>query len=238
VTTQEIERRYTRGNVEVRAVDGGMTIGGYAAKYDKLSRDLGGFVERIDAGFFTKSLADNLDVLARYNHDDNRLLGRTASGTLRLLSDEVGLDYTVDLPDTTVGRDLSVLTARGDVYQSSFAFRVLPEGDEWALTEQGFPVRTLLRGVLYDVAPVNSPAYLDTTSGLRSLAEAHDTSVEEVQAMAARNELSRLLSVPPVVIDLAGGGQGETHPPTRQSLHAEQAAKRARADLDAKRLRS
>jgi hypothetical protein len=42
----ETERRYTPGLVEVRAGKDRRSIGGYAAKFDKESRNLGGFVER------------------------------------------------------------------------------------------------------------------------------------------------------------------------------------------------
>ncbi|HEY5835971.1 HK97 family phage prohead protease [Streptomyces sp.] len=68
------ERRFTRGLVEVRATAGEsrtMRIGGYTAKFNKLSRNLGGFVERIDPAFFAKSEGDGWpEAMARYNHDD------------------------------------------------------------------------------------------------------------------------------------------------------------------------
>lgn len=199
---RETERRYTRGLVEVRA-DSRRTIGGYAAKFNRLSQNLGGFVERIDPAFFNKSAGDGWPgVLARYNHDDNMLLGTTAAGTLRLRLDETGLDYTVDLPEHR--GDVLELIARGDVRQSSFAFRTLD--DDWSVTEQGFPLRTLLSGQLVDVAPVNSPAYLDTSTGLRSLAERTGAEVAEVERLAREGELRKLLGGPaPTVIDLGGG---------------------------------
>ena len=46
---------------------------------------------------------------------------------------------------------------------------------------------------LVDVAPVNDPAYLDTSSGLRSLAEARGLDLAIVRDHAARNELRVLL---------------------------------------------
>ena len=193
-----VERRYARSPIEFRAAkSGGVgTLAGYAAKYDTLSQNLGGFVETIQRGAFDKSLSDGLDVLARYNHDDSHLLGRTASGTVRLSSDDTGLMYEVDLPDTQVGRDLAVLAARGDVYQSSFAFYTVT--DEWGVTEQGFPMRSLIATRLVDVAPVNTPAYLDTSSGLRSLAEARGLSFDEVREAAEANRLGDLMTTAPV----------------------------------------
>jgi HK97 family phage prohead protease len=188
----DLERRYTPGNVEVvRAADDRRTIGGYAAKFMKQSRNLGGFVEQIDARAFNKSRGDGWpDVLARYNHDDNMLLGTTAAGTLRLALDEIGLHYEVDPPQSRA--DVQELVTRGDVNKSSFAFRVMGEGEEWGLNDMDIPLRTLTNVQLVDVAPVNTPAYLDTTSALRSLANHMDAPLEEIRKLAGENELRRL----------------------------------------------
>lgn len=194
-----VERRYARSPIEFRASTKRGTVGtifGYALKYDTLSQNLGGFVETVARGAVDKSLADGLDILARYNHDDNMLLGRTASGTLRLSSDDTGLPYEVDLPDTSAGRDMATLAERGDVYQSSFAFYTME--DEWDVTEQGFPLRVLKQVRLVDVAPVNTPAYLDTSSGLRSLAEARGLSFDDVREAAEANRLGDLMTTAPV----------------------------------------
>ncbi|MFB8035880.1 HK97 family phage prohead protease [Streptomyces sp. NPDC056004] len=207
----EAERRFTRGLVEVRAAGDSRTIGGYAAKFNTLSRNLGGFVERIDPGFFAKSEGDGWPrVMARYNHDNNMLLGTSRSGTLRLVTDGTGLDYSVDVPAARA--DVYELVQRGDVAESSFAFRTL--ADDWSMTEDGFPVRTLLAGQLVDVAPVNDPAYLDTSTGLRSLAEKAGAELEEVRAAAAAGDLKLFVAPQRSIIDLAPtGGQGDTHPP-------------------------
>lgn len=207
------EVRFTTGTVEVRsnARDGKSTtrtLAGYAAKYDTLSQNLGGFVETIRSGAFDKSIADKLDVVVRYNHDDAALLGRTSSGTARVGSDSVGLWYEVDLPDTTVARDLAVLAERGDVHQSSFAF--LTVADSWGQTEQGFPLRSLNAARLVDVAPVNTPAYLDTSSGLRSFAEARGLPLDEVEAAARAGHLADLLTSEPTEARDATDGTDDT----------------------------
>lgn len=183
----DAERRFTSVPVEMRAgSESSNTIGGYAAKFDTLSQNLGGFVERIAPSFFNRSRGNAWPgVVARYNHDDNMLLGTTAAGTLRLATDEIGLTYEVDLPSARA--DVRELVSRGDVRQSSFAFVAME--DEWTTTDQGFPLRTLITGRLHDVAPVNTPAYEDTSVGLRSLAKHFDADVEEVRKLAARNEL-------------------------------------------------
>lgn len=171
MTERELEIRTAALAVELRAAGDGNGLGtlvGYAAVFNRHSQNLGGFVEQVDPGAFTKSLADAVPVMCRGNHDDAALLGTTWANTLRLDVDGTGLRYEVDLPDTSAGRDFRALAERGDVKWSSFAFRTID--DSWGVTEQSFPLRTLNAVQLVDVAPVNSPAYLDTSVGARSLA--------------------------------------------------------------------
>lgn len=191
MTTLELERRHLAKPVEFRAAaDGPGTLFGYASVFMRYSQNLGGFVEQVDHAAFNKSLADGNPVVARYNHDDNFLLGTTAAQTLRLSVDDIGLPYEVDLPDTSAGRDVSVLSRRGDVTASSFAFHTIK--DEWGVTEQGFPLRSLLQVQLLDVAPVNSPAYLDSSAGMRSLAERLGVEVDTV-SHATTEEIRSLI---------------------------------------------
>jgi len=162
--------------------------------FGRVSQNLGGFVEVVERSFFNKSRGDGWpDVMARYNHDDNMLLGTSGAGTLTLSLDETGLDYLVDPPQSRA--DVVELVQRGDVRKSSFAFRLPKEGDEWTMSDQGYPLRRLVTGQLVDVAPVNAPAYLDTSAGLRSLAERMDADVEEVRSAAEMNELHRFFKV-------------------------------------------
>ena len=188
---RDVETRYLPTPVAIRQDGDGVKLGGYALRYMKLSQNLGGFVEQIAHGALTKTLRDGGDVVCRYQHDDRYLLGRTSAGTLRLANDEEGLDYEVDMPDTSYARDLQVLAGRGDVRYSSFAFRTV--ADEWSFTDQGFPLRTLTNIQLVDVAPVVTPAYQDTTSGLRSLADARHLDFDSVHAAAESGRLADVL---------------------------------------------
>ena len=197
----DAERRFTSVPVEIRAAaQDKLTIGGYAAKFDRRSQNLGGFVEEIRTGFFNKSRGDGWpSVLARHNHDDNMLLGTTGAGTLRLRVDEIGLDYSVDMPQTRM--DVYELVQRQDVRQSSFAF--IPFEDDWSTTDQGFPLRSLISGRLIDVASVNTPAYEDTSTALRSLANKFSADIEEVRSMAQANDLIKFFKRSDNAVDRA-----------------------------------
>ena len=189
----DVERRFTPGACEVRAAAEGQRIGGYGAVFGKLSRNLGGFVEVVGAGAFNQAKSLGWpNVVARYNHDPNMVLGTTAGRTLALRTDNVGLEYEVLPPQSR--QDIIELVERGDVQFSSFAFRVPRGGDEWSVTDQNYPLRTLHEVQLVDVAPVLDPAYPDATAGLRSLAAAMDAPLDEVRTMAAADELRRFFA--------------------------------------------
>tara|TARA_R110002167_G_scaffold39645_1_gene122259 strand:+ start:291 stop:935 length:645 start_codon:yes stop_codon:yes gene_type:complete len=185
------ERRTFKGTVEVRAEGEQSVAVGYAARFDALSQNLGGFVERIDPKAFNQTVTQ-ADVRALFNHDANYVLGRSSSGTLRMDVDDEGLRYEIDLPPTATGRDLAVLLKRGDISGSSFGFRVLD--DEWGETEDGYPLRTLKAVALRDVGPVTFPAYTAAESALRSLAEARNLDLDELVSAAKRNELGQVIA--------------------------------------------
>ena len=155
--------------MRVRKGDNGKrTIEGYAAKFNALSQDLGGFQEKLHEKTFDRCLK-RCDVRGLRNHDPDKLLGRTKSGTMRLATDDIGLRYEIDVPETQVGRDTVTDIERGDLDGSSFSFTVDEGDDDWDMTTTP-PTRTV-RNVrdLFDVGPVTYPAYLDTTTAARSL---------------------------------------------------------------------
>ena len=160
------ERRIFNGPVEIRASEDGKKqfITGYAAVFNTLSEPIYGlFQEKIDPKAFD-TVIKNCDCRALVNHDASKILGRTKSGTCRLFTDERGLRYEVDPPDTSYCRDLMVSMSRGDINQSSFQFNV--EESEWDETGE-MPIRTIKRfSELLDVSPVTFPAFSDTTSGM------------------------------------------------------------------------
>lgn len=187
-------------HLEVRDLgEEGRWIGGYATVFmPRESRNLGGFIERVAPDAFSEARAGGWpDVVCRFNHNSDLVLGTTAADTLRMQTDRLGLDYQVLPPDSRA--DVRELVQRRDIRHSSFAFRVPQGGDEWGTTDTNFPMRTLRNVELVDVAPVLTPAYPDataairaTTAALRSLADWAQVAVDEVRALAEADELRRL----------------------------------------------
>jgi HK97 family phage prohead protease len=156
---------------ELRIEDGeSPKIVGYAAVFNSRSVDMGGWYEIVSPGAFTRTLKDNADVRALVNHDPDQMLGRTKSGTLKLMEDAKGLRAEITPPDTQAARDAVSLIKRGDMSQMSFAFRLAQNGDIVKRDGKDI-VRHLLDVDLSDVSVVAYPAYEQTEVNLRSLVD-------------------------------------------------------------------
>jgi HK97 family phage prohead protease len=160
--TCELERRLIaeQPGLEVKADENGRTvIRGYAAVFESESQDLGGFVEIVERGAFDEVMGSNPDVFGKYNHE--RVIGRTSSGTMRLMVDERGLRYEIDPPRAAA--DVVELIERGDVRGSSFAFRSKPADESWQRDASGRMIRRIKKfSFLGDAGPVDTPAYMAT----------------------------------------------------------------------------
>ena len=167
--SEQVEtRRIVVNNFELRQgpTGDGMSFTGYAAVFNSDSEPLP-FIERIAPGAFKKSLKGRNTIKMYMNHDSSMLLASTRSKTLRLQEDSKGLLVEADLPDTSVGRDLSVLMKRGDVDSMSFGFSVASGGDSWS--DDGM-TRELRQVRLHEVSVVTGfPAYKATSASVRSL---------------------------------------------------------------------
>lgn len=145
----------------------GNTLRGIAAVYNSpavVTERGRSFNEVIRQGAFRNALASGGDVLVTFNHDPNQMLGRTSSGTARLTDSAEGLRFEVELPDTSVGRDVKTLVSRGDLKGASFTFGVRKGGESWSGS-----TRELSDLYLMELGPVASPVYRDTSLSLRSL---------------------------------------------------------------------
>lgn len=145
-------------------------------------------VERIKHGAFDRAARED-DVRGLFNHDENQVLGRTKSKTMRLTVDGRGLQYEITPPDTQAARDAVTVLERGDVDGSSFAF--LPNKVTWEEQRKADGSMLYIRWIdevrLYDVGPVTFPAYQSTEAGVR--AEGPDSAVKaEFEAWSKRSK--------------------------------------------------
>ena len=185
------KRKLSFKNAEVRSFldegEGGRHIEGIIP-YGKRSVPLwGDWVEIISKTAFKKTLADGAEVRACVNHDYDKILGSTKSGTLTLEHTDEGLVCRCRLPDTSYANDLYAIVERGDVTQMSFGMRIIECTDNWedktttvreaALTECSF-------GVAF-------PAYPDTDSDVykRAVFEKRDIDMDALAGVLAKEEV-------------------------------------------------
>lgn len=150
-----------------------------------------GFWEQVAPGAFSRAIAQD-DVAFLYNHNEDTVMARTGSGTLKLRQDDVGLVVEADLDPTDV--DVARLVPkleRGDVSKMSFAFHVEKESSEYL--DDGTEVRTIHAvSPLWDVSAVTYPAYAGTDAALRALVEARRAGCTKSQIAAARRRFETI----------------------------------------------
>jgi len=156
-----------RFHAELRAADvSGNTLAGHANVFGQHAEMRGGWETMAPHAFDRALKRDN--VYALVNHNPSLVLGSTGAGTLQLRTDDTGLAFEVELPDTSYARDLRELVARGDLAGCSFGF--LPGPADVTSAPDGRQLRTYqdVRRLL-DVSVVTYPAYEGTDVSLRSV---------------------------------------------------------------------
>jgi uncharacterized protein len=142
-----------------------VVISGYAAVFNSKT-SIGDFFEEVIApGAFARTISENGDIRALFNHNWDHVLGRTKNGTLKVEEDNRGLKFEVELPNTSLARDLAESLRRGDINQCSFGFYATNDTWDYAVEPA---VRTLNEVELYEISVVSIPAYEDTEVALRS----------------------------------------------------------------------
>jgi len=190
-----MERVVFSNQIKLSEDQGKNVVTGYAALYDVLSDDLGGYKARIERGAFSEALqSPSLDVRCLFNHSRDHVLGRSTNGTLILSEDENGLKYTVILPETTLGKDIAVLMQRGDISQSSIGFNYLPKDVKWE-TIDGERVQSFsVCEEIFDVSVVTVPAFSDTSAVIQKF-EKEERTKRELKLRMMANRVRLALSV-------------------------------------------
>ena len=187
--------------LEMRGMPGaGAKLVGYGAVFNS-EADIGHFREVITPGAFKRTLKNRRNIHSFFNHNPDNLLGSTAAGSLSIAEDETGLRYELVLDDTDIARRVYRYVETNEVTGSSFAFSVPKGGDVWDYRDSDLPLRSVNEAILYELGPVVTPAYEDTTVNarasaevaFRSLAETSGRSLGELISAAEAGELPRLL---------------------------------------------
>lgn len=180
-----------------------MIVEGYALRFNKLSNDLGGFVEEISPEALKET--DLSDVRCLIDHDSSKVLGRTTSETLELNVDDEGLHFRCELPDTTYANNLYTSIKRKDINQCSFGFILDEEdGDSFEKRDSDGLFKRTIRKIrsLFDVSIVTYPAYNDTdvAPALRSIEAIKES--EQAEIRKAQEEEQRKLDLAKAQLEL------------------------------------
>jgi hypothetical protein len=171
--TQTRERRFLTTSVRSADASGKKVLTGYAARFNTLSADLGGWRERLAPGCFRACLSRGGDVMMLADHNSALVLGRQSNKSLEVSEDAEGLRYRCELPDTSTGRDVYELTRRGDLREMSFAFSC--DDQSWDQEPdpeggRGIPVRTVKAATITEISIVAFPAYPNTSAAVDAAA--------------------------------------------------------------------
>jgi HK97 family phage prohead protease len=176
VPSYQIRERVIRVEKEIRTIsttdleirsteEGEKTISGYAARFESLSEDLGGFREKIRKGTFANSLKSSI-ITALWNHNSDIILG-SSDDNLEIWEDDVGLRFDLKLGNTHYDQYAHEKIEKRHVKGVSFGFSVPAGGDEWDY-EGDIPIRTLVNTNLFEISPTPFPAYTQTSVSVRS----------------------------------------------------------------------
>lgn len=178
--------------VEVR--DSKVVIEGYVNAVERESRLLpksaasskecrGPFIEKVATGTFQKALTRNTDIKMLFNHKADRLLGRTADGSLKLTEDNIGLKAEAEIEDE------EVMTAALAGKLRGWSFGFFTNADEWADDKKrGCQLRTLKDIDMTEVSILTvTPAYIATSVEVRS--EKGEEKTAEIRAEEEETEI-------------------------------------------------
>jgi HK97 family phage prohead protease len=146
-------------------------ISGHASVYEQRVAIGNYFFEEIAAGAFNNT--DFSDVRFFINHDWSKLvLARHRRGkrsTMDVAADNKGLFFKalLDIENNTDSRNAHSAVIRGDITGVSLAMIVGKE--EWSDLDKDMPIRRILEvKSVFEISPVNDPAYSQTDITARS----------------------------------------------------------------------
>jgi phage head maturation protease len=134
---------------------------------------------------------DMTNIVSMVNHKDT--IGKRSKGTMDVTVTNEAVNYSVRIPNTTLGSDTRENIANGNLEGSSFQFLLAPKGDIWDKSTTPYQ-RTITKfAAITEMGPVNYPAYPDTTAAMRSLEES-DIEDTQTREAAEKEEFEKRLA--------------------------------------------
>lgn len=162
--------------------EGSRRIEGQAVVFESWSRNLGGFVEKINRDAINEELILNSDVICNVNHDNDQMLARyvNGEGTLSLELREDGLWFSFDAPETERGNEILWNVRNGNYFECSFACTVLKSDIKRYKEGDSYYQEITRINSLHDVSIVTHAAY-GTTSVIARSEEEAEKEFEEIK---------------------------------------------------------
>lgn len=146
------------------------------------------YKEMVDAAAFAS--ADMTDVVFQYNHG-GKVMARTRNKTLELSLQPDGLHIRARLDGTAEGRKMYEEIDGGYIDRMSYCYSLADNGAEYDVSRH---LRTIKRiKKLWDVSPVDFPAYDATSVSTRCLLDAEKEAIALIRATEERKKRLGLL---------------------------------------------
>lgn len=157
----------------VKSSDNKMTIKGLAIVYNKLSDDRGGWYVRIAPN----SIKWNSDVFCLYNHNYDYVIGSTKNNTLRMTDTQEGIVIEVELPNTSIGRDVYELVSNGYISGASFGCIPLKKNQ---INEKDRTIEEYTEVLVDEITITPIPAFSSTNIIVDELPEINEEDTKEI----------------------------------------------------------
>lgn len=189
---KEIRHIIAEGIETRTSENGSMIIEGYIATFNSKSKYLG-FYEIIDPHAFDATLADGHNIFMLYNHDWDKPLADTETGTLTLTIDNIGLRFSLTLDNSiSYSNDAYNLVKKNLIKGCSFGF--ITNEDTWNFNDNMEDIRTLLKVTLLECTLTPIPAYNETSANCRSFEE-HKSELENAKKQAEEQRDMELIAI-------------------------------------------
>lgn len=143
------------------------TLDGYAIVWNQKSTDRGGYKVMLSPG----SARFEATTFALFNHSYDAPLARTDNGTLGITQDDYGVRVSIQLPNTSTGKDVAELVKSGIVKGMSFGMLLTGAKFSTSTDADGDEVDTFTSFGVDEVTCTPIPAFTGTSLGVAQQAE-------------------------------------------------------------------